>query len=127
MKPRIIDSSEVALKNLDLSQRVLAEGITFAYHQANDVLVVTIGHPSEAITEPLLDNIFYRTDPETLKIVGIEIVEFKRDFLPNNRAAQEYFHLLYRGEVSEKELVFKDPREAPGLRELLAMVGATRH
>ena len=86
---RSIDAQEIAKVNLDLADRIDKEGVTFLYDDESDILSITIGKPCEAITEPLVDDIMYRIDPDTLKIVGFVIVSFTSDFLAKNKLVRK--------------------------------------
>ena len=59
-----------------MSQREIASGAEQAYQ------------PPIAV-----DNIMVRVEPDTLQIVGVEILEFFSDFLPNNRLFEESIRL----------------------------------
>ncbi|PIU55582.1 MAG: hypothetical protein COS88_04135 [Chloroflexi bacterium CG07_land_8_20_14_0_80_51_10] len=86
---RSIDAQEIAKVNLDLADRIDKEGVTFLYDDESDILSITIGKPCEAITEPLVDDIMYRIDPNALKIVGFVIVSFTSDFLAKNKLVRK--------------------------------------
>lgn len=83
------DIGKVRQANFDLSDRMEEEGLTLSYDPEGDVLSIIIGEPREAITEPMVDDIMYRIDPETLKIVGFEIVQFQADFLYHNKVVRK--------------------------------------
>ncbi|MBI3953317.1 MAG: hypothetical protein HY330_02270 [Chloroflexi bacterium] len=56
------------------------------YDRDGDVLFFDIGgERKEALTEPFLENIYVRIDPDTLKIEGFTVVGFQHNFLPHNR------------------------------------------
>lgn len=75
-------------RNRDLGERVGQLGLTLTYDDAEDTLTLTIGKPQEAVTESVDNRLFFRLDPETLAIVGIEVLNFRTlhkdrpDFLP---------------------------------------------
>lgn len=101
---RVISAEEVRKANFDLADRVDPEGVTLSYNSESDTLSAVIGQPREGLTEHLLDDIFYRIDPSTLKILGVEIVAFRRDFLRKNKVARKVFgglmiELLEKGEI----------------------------
>lgn len=82
-KTRTLDVSEVRLANQDFAQRLGVEEVTLDYNPEADALSITIGVPTPAMTEPAFDNLLYRVDPDTLKIVGFEILALFGDFTRN--------------------------------------------
>jgi hypothetical protein len=52
---------------------VIRAAVSSFYDREDDVLVITIGGPAEAITESVSNTFFLRVDPDTLKLVGIEV------------------------------------------------------
>jgi uncharacterized protein YuzE len=102
---RTIDAEQVNKGNTDLTDRMVSEGLKFSYNSEADVLSIIIGPPRIAITEPLIDDIMYRIEPETFKIVGIEIVCFFGDFVKKNKIVRkmmrEYLDSLLKGEIIE--------------------------
>jgi hypothetical protein len=61
--------------NDDLAERMNALGVTTDYDAELDILFTRIGPPVEALTESVDDHVGLRVDPDTLKIVGWEILE----------------------------------------------------
>lgn len=102
---RIINAEEISKANTDLGERMSSEGLWLSYNEEADVLSIIIGKPVPAITEPLLDDIMYRIDPDTFKIVGVEIVCFSTDFVKKNKIIRkimkDYLSRLLRGEKIE--------------------------
>lgn len=75
--------------NRDYISRIEREGLSAIYDATLDTLFLEIGGPKEALTEHVLDNIMLRIDPETLEIVGLEILDFLDDFVPANRLVRD--------------------------------------
>jgi hypothetical protein len=116
---RNIDPDELLDANRQYIDRVEREGLYAVYDATLDTLFLEIGGPGEALSEHLVDNVMVRVDPETLHIVGLEILDFFADFLPNNRlVAQAISQLeLRKGEDSEVTLMepkYKALRETMG-------------
>ena len=65
---------EIIAANGDLAQRMAQLGITSEYDENEDILFVTIGPPVEALTETVANCVGSRVDPDTLKLVGLEIL-----------------------------------------------------
>ena len=86
---RGIDSQRLWEANKDGLRRIKSQGVDIVYDAPLDTLFVEIGGPKEALSEHVVDNIMVRIEPDTLKIVGVEILEFFSDFLPNNRLFEE--------------------------------------
>ena len=85
---RFLDPDEMMKANQDYISRMEREGLDAVYDATLDTLFIEIGGPKEALSEHLADNIMIRVDPDTLRIEGLEILDFFEDFLPNNRLAQ---------------------------------------
>ncbi len=60
--------------NTDLAERMARLGVTSDLDTKTDILLVTIGNPQEALTEGVDDWLWLRIDPDTLKIVGFEVL-----------------------------------------------------
>lgn len=90
-RPNELDEEAVARANIDLTERLFNEGVSIAYDEDGDTLFLTIGEGKEAISEQLVDGIYFRIDPNTLKWVGCVIIGFKSDILANNKLARKLF------------------------------------
>ena len=78
MEQRLIHEHEESLRevlrandDLDVRLRTLSVGVF--YDRDDDIFEVTLGDPQEAITESVRNQLSIRLDPDTLKIVGLEI------------------------------------------------------
>jgi hypothetical protein len=90
--PEPVDLKAVAKANFDILNRLDKEGAGITYDEDSDILFVNIGHePHEAITEHVIDTIYYRIDPDSLQMVGLTILEFMSNILAKNRLAQLAF------------------------------------
>ena len=89
---RGIDSQLLWEANKDYLHRMKSRGVDIVYDAPLDNLFVEIGGPKEALSEHVVDNIMVRVEPDTLEIVGVEILEFFSDFLPSNRLFEESIH-----------------------------------
>ncbi len=69
---------EVAAANRDLRSRLTELSVRVLHDRDDDTFILTIGEPQEAITESVRNRLYYRLDPDTLKIVGIEIPHVSR-------------------------------------------------
>lgn len=82
-KARLAKEGDAFLKsvlhaNEDLAARFRELSVCIVYDRADDTFMLTLGEPREALTESLDGSRLYiRIDPDTLKIVGIEIPDFK--------------------------------------------------
>lgn len=88
-KPFQFDSARFMDANRDYVQRIEREGLIAVYDATLDTLFIEIGGTREAITDPSIDNVMIRIDPDTLEIVGLEIHDFLNDFVPANRLVRE--------------------------------------
>jgi hypothetical protein len=83
------DAGKFKDANRDYIARIEREGLVAIYDAALDTLFLEIGGPREALTEHVWDNVMVRIDPETLEVVGLEILDFLEDFVPNNRLIRD--------------------------------------
>ena len=120
---RPLDIEDIRRANFDLGERVESEELSLDYNPEADVLTITVGEPRSAITEPWLDDILYRVDPDTLKIVGIEIVAFFSDFVRKNKFVRKlfknYLEELHSGTTG---LIVTDPRDRELFGEVLIAI-----
>ena len=86
--PRYIDPDRLWQANKDLVNLIERDGVDVVYDSTLDTLFVEFGGPKEALSEHAVDNIMIRIDPDTLRMVGFEILDFFSDFLPHNRLFQ---------------------------------------
>ncbi|MGH2584432.1 MAG: hypothetical protein ACRDJE_05905 [Dehalococcoidia bacterium] len=68
---------EILDANQDLQERAASLGMLTVYDEEDDILRAIIGQPTEAATESIEHTIRLRVEPETLKLVGIEVLGFK--------------------------------------------------
>jgi hypothetical protein len=88
-KEYILDGQKLLKANLDFRREIEREDVCLSYSAELDSLFIQFGQPLEALSEHVADNLMLRIEPDTLKIVGIEVLDFMNDFLPNNRIFQE--------------------------------------
>ena len=58
----------------------MEEGLRFSFDKESDVLDISIGKPTKAISREIEDDFFVRVDPKTQKVVGFSILNFERWF-----------------------------------------------
>lgn len=77
--------------NFNLAERLFQEGLSVAYDEEGDTLLVTvgIGKQYEALTEEVIDNIFVRILPDSLLVIGFIVLNFATDLLTNNKLARK--------------------------------------
>ena len=69
----------------------------FQYDYDADILYLVYGEPKEAFSIPVddpIEGVYLRVDVETHKIVGLDIMSFRKRFLPQNPDAFEVFRPL---------------------------------
>jgi hypothetical protein len=116
---RFLDPDEMMKANQDYISRMEREGLDAVYDATLDTLFIEIGGPKEALSEHLADNIMIRVDPDTLRIEGLEILDFFEDFLPNNRLAQSLVQDLELRQGQDSRLALMEPR-FKHIREVIA-------
>lgn len=90
-RPDALDREAVARANIDVGERLFKEGVSIDYDEDGDTLFLTIGEATEAISEQMVDGIYFRLNPYTQKIVGYVIIRFVSDILANNKLARKLF------------------------------------
>lgn len=91
-EPEPIDETNLIEANTDFMARVAAVGIDLIYDEDGDILLVTFGEPQEATSEPTsFDWLYVRISPETLEIVGLDVLQFRRRVLANNEIVRQMF------------------------------------
>jgi len=74
-----IDSvKKIIASNLDLQDRLASGSLCVMYDRDEDLFLLTIGEPQEAVTESVRNRLYFRVDPDSLRIVGIEIPHVSR-------------------------------------------------
>ena len=115
---RFIDPQELIDANRNYLERIEREGLQATYDAKLDTLFVEFGGPKEALSEHLVDNIMLRVEPDTLQIVGVEILDFLSDFLPHNRLFEEMISELGLQEGIDSQVALMEPRFRP-IRDVL--------
>jgi hypothetical protein len=110
--------------NRDLVTRSQSLGVHAVYDPGEDAISVTIGPAIEASTESVDNRIYFSVEPDTLKIVGIDIFGV-RDLVTNPPEALEGMAgaavalasaILVQANISEGRVV---DTLADGIRELV--------
>ena len=52
--------------------------LNFVYDAEGDILDISIGNPSKAISNEVEDDFFVRTNPRTHRVVGFSILNFRK-------------------------------------------------
>ena len=103
--------------NEDIRARVARLGVVAEYDADEDYFGLVIGGPAEATTESLANTILFRVEPQTLKLVGIEIYDFeKRRRVPDPRLAAL---VEFWAPIVQDLRAGRDP--GPTLREMLGV------
>jgi len=107
---RHIDPDKLSAANKHLIDRIEREGADLVYDATLDTLFIEFGGPKEALSEHVVDNIMLRIEPETLQIVGCEILDFFSDFVPNHRLVWEMISDLGLQEGKDSTVTLMEPR-----------------
>jgi len=97
-------SREILEANADLEERLSRLSFSVSYDEEFDIFVLTIGEPTEAITEEVADGLQLRLDPETLKVVGFEVLSFRRRFLPAHPEFGPHFESLFESPIQRRDI-----------------------
>lgn len=109
-EPRRIDPDRFWEANKNYVDRIEQDGAHVVYDATLDTLFVEFGGPTEALSEHYSDNIMIRIDPDSLQIVGFEILDFFSDFLPHNRLFQQTVRDLGLREGADSRVALMEPR-----------------
>jgi hypothetical protein len=115
---RHIDPDKLSAANKDLIDRIEREGAELVYDATLDTLFIEFGGPKEALSEHVVDNIMLRIEPETLEIVGCEILDFFSDFVPNHRLFREMISDLGLQEGKDSTVTLMEP-QYKALRDMI--------
>ena len=107
---RHIDPDKLLEANKDYIDRIEREGVILVYDATLDTLFIEFGGPKEAVSEHVVDNIMLRIEPETLQIVGCEILDFFSDFIPNHRLFRDMIGDLGLQEGKDSTVTLMEPR-----------------
>ena len=89
---------KIRASNESYSKRVFSEWHDFQYDCDADILYLAIGAQGEAFSVPLDtlgEQVYLRIDPDTYKIVGLDIMCFRKSFLANDPDASRAFEPLF--------------------------------
>jgi len=117
---RHIDPDELLEANKDYLDRIEREGVNLVYDATLDTLFIEFGGPKAALSEHIVDNIMLRIEPETLQIVGCEILDFFSDFVPNHRLVRDMISDLELQEGKDSTVTLMEPQ----YKALRDMIGA---
>ena len=109
---RFIDQDRLLEANRDYLERIERDGLRAVYDGTLDTLFIEIGGAKEGLSEHLADNVMLRIDPESLQIIGLEILDFLADFLPHNRLLKEMVEYWGIREGEDAELSLMEPMYA---------------
>lgn len=118
---------EIIAANADLEERLRHLGVRVTYDDEFDIFLLAIGEPQEAMTEEVEDGhgLQIRVDPETLKIVGFEIMGFRRRYLKAHPEFRPHFLALFDKEpLEERQIPPEEHRKTQeALRSLAPALG----
>jgi hypothetical protein len=121
----------IVAANHDLAARSHSLGVRAEYDPDEDAISVTIGPTVETSTESVDNRFYFSVEPETLKIVGIDIFGV-RDLVTNPPEALEGMAeaavalaaaILVQANIAEGRVV---DTLADGIRELVAASSSSR-
>ena len=81
--------AQIAAANHDLATRIQMLGVSVVYDDDIDILFCQFGPPTEALTETVNDWLAVRVDPETLKILGFELMSLRLPGSGDGRLRQQ--------------------------------------
>ncbi len=120
---RKIDLKKLKEANAQYLVGLSPKQLGIVYDSTLDAFFVELNEPKEALTEHVIDNVLVRVDPESLRILDLEIQDFFSDFLPNNRLFREVAAKLGITEGFDFEMHFED-RSYSALGRLVTALAA---
>ena len=124
---RQIDPHRLWDANRDYIERIERAGVNLVYDATLDSLFMEFGSPREALSEYVIDNVMVRIEPDTLEIVGFEILDLFSDFLPNNRLFREAIIDLAIEEGKDSVVALTESRFKPYKDLIEAMMAQVVH
>ncbi|MCH7811492.1 MAG: DUF2283 domain-containing protein [Chloroflexi bacterium] len=96
-KVEALTAGELLAANSDLEERLGSLNIVVTYDAEFDIFLLSLGEPQPAITEEISSGhgLQVRLDPETLKIVGFEILGFQSRYLKAHPDFLPHFEALF--------------------------------
>ena len=88
-------SKDIAEANADFEERVSKLDVRISYDEEFDIYLMAFGRSTRAITEEIHDGLYARIDPKSLKIVGFEILGFRRYYLKAHPEFRPHFEALF--------------------------------
>ena len=118
---------DIMAANADFDERAAALAVSVTYDEEFDIFLLTLGDPQEAITEEVRDGLQMRLDPPSLKIVGFEILGFRRRYLNAHPDFRRHFEALFEHSPVERRDIAPRTRQRTqaqaALRELTPALG----
>ena len=115
---RHVDPDKLLEANKDYLDRIERDGVNLVYDATLDTLFIEFGGPKAALSEHIVDNIMLRIEPDTLQIVGCEILDFFSDFVPNNRLFRQMISDLELQEGKDSTVTLMEP-QYKALRDMI--------
>jgi hypothetical protein len=100
-----IDHLETLRPNLETLRRLDPNRAVVSYDRASDTLMIHLfGRGRAAVSVPVptdgdRDLVFWRVDPETEEIVGFQIEDFLRFYVPSESSALDWLHPRHGAEL----------------------------
>ena len=107
---------EIHSRNSDLAERLEASSLRVSYDEEFDIFMLTIGEPQPAITEEIVDGLQLRLEPDSLKLLGFEILRFKSRYLKANPEFAEHFAALFPKSPMQSRDIPKTPIQRKNAR-----------
>ena len=126
-KAEALKSGQILAANSDLEERLGSLNVVVTYDAEFDIFLLSLGEPQPAITEEVSSGhgLQVRLDPETLKIVGFEILGFQSRYLKAHPDFKPHFEALFekpKSAIESQNIPLAGPkhqRAQEAIRELL--------
>lgn len=93
--------TRIAEANQDLNERARELPVRAEYDLDDDTLILAIGEEQEALSPSVDNELFLRVDPDTLKIIGVELLHFSDHLRDHSAVSNFVLHLLEQAKVTQ--------------------------
>lgn len=115
---------QMVADNVDIVERLQHATVSARYDLEEDLLEVLLGGPHEAVCMSMGGGLWLQLDPETNKIVGIELEHYREHLKRGAREAQFILAVMKDGGLHEATILVPS-RENAGLHEETILVPST--
>jgi uncharacterized protein YuzE len=111
-------AKKIRAANKDFEDRLRATVLELQYDHDADILYSAFGDPQDAFSfdaGPSDEVVYLRIDMETFKLVGMDILHFRKSFLPKHSDWEKSFKTIF-GQLGEGDFCIRMEHHEPALK-----------